>query len=112
MLTIPMLTNGAAFTPPLLSLIHIYVDLDRPGVCFSDRESRHRLCWHARDLAAQLAAEAREDRSERDYGSFLTHKTTVNLLHQLKILRPQQRMQGGVHVFGTAMSTPMILSVW
>ena len=58
-----------------------------------DRESRQRLGWHARDLAAQLAAEAREDKCERDSGSFLTHKTTENLLHQLKLLRPQQRMQ-------------------
>ena len=80
--------------PTLLSLIHIYVDLDQLGVCFSNRESRQRLCWHARDLAAQLAAEAREDKCERDSGSFLAHKTTENLLHQLKILRPQQRMQG------------------
>ena len=93
-ISLDLMQKWCTIYPDLSNKIRIVVDLDRPGTCSSDLESRNNLRQHARDLAAQIASEVQTDTGATDTGSFLTHKRTGQLLHRLKLLRPQHKMPG------------------
>ena len=67
-ISLDLMQKWCTIYPDLSNKIRIVVDLDRPGTCSSDLESRNTLRQHARDLAAQIASEVQTEAGATDTG--------------------------------------------